>query len=185
MPTEYAVLHSPSALSSGIGKSLPDTLHTARYAPMIIPHRGHLPLSHLGELGNLPAPIHTRASTLHYLPEIRPPPEFLLAVLSVRLLQWQTGASRRCMDKYRIKEQVRYRSPNCSCLHHGWNPLYTVRFQRVNCGREDQVRWVQVQQEIFDAPVPLELLTGAASVSRPIKLPLNDCRLRKSSPLCP
>ena len=62
--------------------------------------------------------------------------------------------TRVCLEKYRAKQEVVHKCPNCSGPHHAWNPICPVRLQRVNRGREQQVQWVQEQQLAADTPAP-------------------------------
>jgi len=62
--------------------------------------------------------------------------------------------TRLCLERYKAKEAVTHRCPNCSGPHHAWNPLCPARTQRVDRGRERQVEWVQEQQRIASIPAP-------------------------------
>lgn len=57
-----------------------------------------------------------------------------------------------CLTKYKAKQEVRHRCPNCSGSHHAWNLNCPVRLQLVNHGRERQAAWVEEQQRITPAP---------------------------------
>lgn len=57
-----------------------------------------------------------------------------------------------CLTKYKAKQEIRHKCPNCSGSHHAWNPNCPVRLQLVNRGRERQAAWVEEQQKITPAP---------------------------------
>ena len=62
--------------------------------------------------------------------------------------------TRLCLDRFKAKEPVTHRCPNCSGAHHAWNPSCPVRTQWVDRGRVRQVDWVQQQQSVAAVPAP-------------------------------
>lgn len=59
-----------------------------------------------------------------------------------------------CLSKYKAKEAVTHRCPNCGQAHHAWNRACPARLAQVTRGRERQVAWVQEQQRTATSPAP-------------------------------
>lgn len=62
--------------------------------------------------------------------------------------------TQRCLTRYKAKEDVTHRCPNCGGPHHAWNPSCPVRLSHIHHGRELQVNWVKEQQTTTVSPAP-------------------------------
>ena len=94
-----------------------------------------------------------------------------------------------CLAKYKAKEAVTHKCPNCFGQHHAWNPSCPARLQRVNQGRERQVAWVQQQQRTTSSPVPpgtfvwgQQRRTSSLAPSAPLQLPRTSLLYIQSRP---
>ncbi|XP_045116126.1 uncharacterized protein LOC123507382 [Portunus trituberculatus] len=62
--------------------------------------------------------------------------------------------TRQCLTRYKVKQVVTHKCPNCGQGHHAWNTAFPARQQRVVQGRVRQVQWVQDQQRAAMTPAP-------------------------------
>lgn len=62
--------------------------------------------------------------------------------------------TQQCLTKYKAKEAVNHRCPNCKGTHHAWNKACPTRQAHVERGRERQMAWVAKQQEATSSPAP-------------------------------
>lgn len=73
-----------------------------------------------------------------------------------------------CLEKYKAKQTISAKCPNCSGKHHAWFPQCPARVRHVDRGREYQVRWVKENQATSAAPAPPgTFVWGSQRVSAP------------------
>jgi len=71
-----------------------------------------------------------------------------------------------CLAKYKARQEVQPRCPNCSQAHHAWNKTCPARLRRVHQGRVNQVNWVTQQQTTASRPAPLGTFVWGQQVTQ-------------------
>ena len=55
--------------------------------------------------------------------------------------------TQECLVKYKVKQDIVHRCPNCNQTHHAWNKACSARLRLVERGRERQYVWLANQQK--------------------------------------
>lgn len=61
-------------------------------------------------------------------------------------------ATQQCLDKFKAKQPVTAKCPNCQKSHHAWNKSCPARKERVQRGIEREITWVQEKLALYPAP---------------------------------